>query len=371
VKLNGWRITGAVLVLAFVLCFGFISPAAAAAGDDEEQEGPQLTLQEAVERALMMDHGVREAKLERDKAREEKHKATDKLRDSYVYMTPEYEQDHLDVVMAELNYQRQSGREEAARDDLEAQVVEKYVEVLTAGEKVDLARQELAAAEWDYNAAEARRRNGMLSSIGLQQAASAVEQKRSELTRAEQELHKAYVDLNALMGQSAVARPQLVTELPFQPLEIRSMDAEVSRAVDSSHDLYALGRYVQIQRLQLRFYFLDRDIQEYEVELAELQEAKAKSEVQKQVRLFYQDILNLEEMVASAEESVKLAEQAFHVAQVRYEVGMAARGDLVRAEADLAAARQGLAELQYAHVSAAAAYRNLTGRTIIPAEENV
>jgi len=369
VKLNRWRITGAVSVLVF--CFALLSPAGLAAAEEEEEQRPQLTLQEAVERAMMMDHGVREAELERDKAWEEKDKATDKLRDSYVYMTPEYEQDHLDVIMAELNYQRQSGREEAAREDLEAQVVEKYVEVLAAGEKVDLARQELAAAEWDYHAAEARRRNGMLSSIEMEQAASAVEQERSELARAEQDLTRAYVDLNALMGQSAEARPQLVTELPFQPLEIRSMDTEVSRAVDSSHDLYALGRYVQIQRLQLRFYFLDRDIQEYEVELAELQEAKAKSEVQKQVRLFYQDILSMEEMAASAEESVKMAEQAFHVAQVRYEVGMAARGDLIRAEADLAAARQGLAELQYAHVSAAAAYRNLTGRTIVPAEDNV
>ena len=368
-KLNRWRITGAVSVLVF--CFALLSPAGLAAAEEEEEQRPQLTLQEAVERAMMMDHGVREAELERDKAWEEKDKATDKLRDSYVYMTPEYEQDHLDVIMAELNYQRQSGREEAARDDLEAQVVEKYVEVLAAGEKVDLARQELEAAEWEYKAAEARRRNGMLSSIEMEQAASAVEQQKSALSQAEQDLHKAYVELNALMGQSPGSRPQLVTELPYQPLEIRSMDAEVSRAVDSSHDLYALGRYVQIQRLQLRFYFLDRDIQEYEVELAELQEANAKSEVQKQVRLFYQDILSMEEMAASAEESVKMAEQAFHVAQVRYEVGMAARGDLIRAEADLAAARQGLAELQYAHVSAAAAYRNLTGRTIVPAEDNV
>ena len=367
VKANCLRVAGGMLI--FLLCFVLLSPPGL--GAEAEGEGPELTLWDVLEKARKRDHDVRKSALERDKAREEKHQAADALRDSYVHMTPEYEDDHRRAVMAELNYQMKSGEEEAARSSLAVEVVEKYGRALDAERKVELARQELAAEEWDYKEARARQRNGMLSLTELEQAGSFLEQKRSELAQAEQALEKAYVELNALMGRSPQRRPKLVTELPYRPLEIGSMDAEVSRAVDSSEDLYALNRYVQIQRQELRLYFIDRDLQEYEVELAELQEAEAKSEIKKQVRRFYRDILSLEEKVASAEKSVKRAEQASHGAEVRCEAGMAPKGELIRAEADLAGAREGLARLQHAHVQATATYRNLTGRTIVPAEDDL
>ena len=365
IKLHSLRMI--CIILAMILCLVFLVPASVAAGEATEEE-LQLTLEEALERALRVDHSLRKARAERDKAREEKDKATDMLKDSYIYFTLEHEEDLRRVVLAELNYQMKSGQDEAARNNLETRVVEKYVSVLAAQEGVNRAQRDLALQELNYNMALIRLRNGVLPPIWVDQAFHYVKQGRSAVVQAEQDLSKAYVELNSQIGLWPEQRPQLVTEIPYQPLEIRSITTEVSRAVDASSDLFALGRYVQIQRQQLRSFFIDRDIQKIEVKLAELQEAELKSELQKQVRLFYQDILSLEEMIASTEESIKLTETALRVTQIRYDVGMAARYEVVQAEVDLASARYGLTEMQYSHVSATAAYRNLTGRTILPVD---
>ena len=363
--------------------FCFCAPGRLAAAGDEEEL--QLTLQEAVERASRVDHRVRAAKLERDKAREEKHKAADRLQDSYVYLTPADEEDHKNVILAELNYQAKSGEEDVARSNLETRVVEGYSNVLVAQEAVESAKQELRVQEWNQKAALAQYLHGMISALEYEQLSSVLKQTQSALAQAEQELAKAYVEFNTLVGLWPERRPVLVTAIPYKPLDVKSITSEASRAVDSSRDLYAMSRYIQIQRLeQSRFlidaglqemgidvaglsrFFVDPDLQEMEIDIAELREAEAKSEIQKQVRLFYQEILSLEEAIASVAENVKLAGRALDAASVRYELGLAVEGDVIQAEAKLAAARQALSKMQYAHVSSAAAYRNLTGRKIIP-----
>ena len=179
------------LMLIVALLFCFCAPARLAAAGGEEEL--QLTLQEAVERAYRVDHSVRAAKLQRDKAREEKHKATDLLQDSYVFLTPEYEEDHRRVILAELNYQMKSGEEDAVRNTLETRVVEGYCNVLAAQEAVESAKQELRVQEWNQKAALGQYLHGMISALEYEQLSSVLKQTQSALAQAEQELAKAYV----------------------------------------------------------------------------------------------------------------------------------------------------------------------------------
>ena len=349
-------------VLILMLLLGAFAVLPALAQNDEE---PELTLQEAAERAYQVSFELRRAKVERDKARLEKEIATDALRDSYVYLTPEFEEDHRRVVLAELNYHTKMGGEEAARDGLDVMVVEKYSNVLSVQEEVEKTRKELTLEDWNYSRALVSLRLGATSAAQVDLARTALDAKRSGLVQVESKLDKAYEEFNILVGLAPERRPKLVTEISFQPLEIQSIVTEINRAIDSSNDLYALGKFVQIQRLELRSFFLDLDLQEKEVSLAELNEAELRREIQNQVRLFYQDILALEEFIASARIGLDAAEKALRIARVYYDVGLSVRSDLLQAELDAAAARQRVTDLEYSHYAATAAYRNLTGRTVI------
>ncbi len=351
--------------LLLIMIFSGVLPAfgQASAGVNPE---PELTIQEAAERAYRVSHEVRRAAEEKSKALLEKQKATDALKDSYIFFTPEYEEDHRRVVMAELNYQAKMGAEEAASERLDVRVVEKYAAVLSARGEVEVAGREFAREEWNFSRARVSRRLGAVSAFQLEQARTALQARRSALDLAEKQLAKAYEELNILIGYPAERRPRLVTEFSFQPLDIKSILAEANRALEASHDLYALGRYVQIQRQELRSLFLDRDLQEKEVKLSELDKAELRREIQNQVRLFYQDILALEETINSARIGLQAAENTLRLTRVRQEVGLAVRGDLLGAELEVAAARQRLLELELSHYAFSAAYRNLTGRTVIP-----
>ena len=350
-------------LLALLLVFTSLALLPASA---EETEELQLTLQDAAERAYRVSFDLRRAKVERDKARLEKQIATDALRDSYVYLTPEFEEDHRRVVLAALNYHTKMGGEEAAKDGLDVMVVDKYSKLLSVQEEVEKARKELTLEDWNYSRALVSFRLGATSAAQVDLARTALDAKRSALAQVESKLDKTYEEFNILVGLAPERRPKLVTEISFEPLEIQSIVTEINRAIDSSNDLYALGKFVQIQRLELRSFFLDLDLQEKEVSLAELNEAELRRELQNQVRLFYQDILALEELIDSARIGLDAAEKALRIARVYYDVGLSVRSDLLQAELDAAAARQRVTDLEYSHYAATAAYRNLTGRTVIP-----
>ncbi len=329
-------------------------------------EEPELTLQAAAERAYQVSFDLRRAEEEKDKAQLELRKATDALRDSYVFFTPEYEEDHRRVMLAELNYHTKMGGEENVRNSLDVMVVDKYTSVLAAQEGLEKARRELALEDWKYSRTLVSRTLGVASTSQVELAQTALHAKRSARAQAEQKLDQAYEELNILVGIPAGRRPRLVTEIAYQPLEIQNIVMEINRAVDSSHDLYVLGKFVQIQRLELRSFFLDQDLQEKELSLAKLNEEELRREIKNRVRLFYQDILALEELAASANIGLDAAEKALRIAQVRHDLGLSVRSDLLQAELDVATARQRVTDLEYAHYAAVAIYRNLTGRTVIP-----
>ena len=84
----------------------------------------ELTLKEAVERALAVSFPVKKASLERDKALLEKQEASEKLRDFYVTFSPEVEEAHILAAQAEINYHIKSKLEEAEKRDFTTTVVE-------------------------------------------------------------------------------------------------------------------------------------------------------------------------------------------------------------------------------------------------------
>jgi outer membrane protein TolC len=70
--------------------------------------------------------------------------------------------------------------------------------------------------------------------------------------------------------------------------------------------------------------------------------------------------------VAAAEVQVKKAEEALKEAVKLQSAGLLTKGEVLQLEVALDSARAALDELQYRHAILMTAYRNLTGREILP-----
>lgn len=327
----------------------------------------ELTLKEAVERALAVSFPVKKASLERDKALLEKQEASEKLRDFYVTFSPEVEEAHILAAQAEINYHIKSKLEEAEKRDFTTTVVEKYINALIAQEKAAAAGKSLSLTQYQHDAAQISFSHGMISLSALQKAKNNLEEAEDVLSSAQQELNKAYTDFNILVGLGAESRPNLVSEIPYIPLDINNITAEINRALDTSPDLWAAERFISLKRLDLLRYFVPSyDVAELELELAELDARGMREEIKRKLLLLIDEILSVEKAVAAAEVQVKKAEEALKEAVKLQSAGLLTKGEVLQLEVALDSARAALDELQYRHAILMTAYRNLTGREILP-----
>ncbi|NLK00496.1 MAG: TolC family protein, partial [Clostridia bacterium] len=238
--------------------------------------------------------------------------------------------------------------------------------VLDAKEKEVEAEIALEKAKWDHYASTFKMQFGTEAPIMKDIIDSDVEQKKGNLIIAQHNLNKAYTDLNILVGITPDARPVLTTEVVYEPLEITGINSEVGRAISSNVNVWAALQNVIIEKEDLRMTLKPYEIEKMEIEVAELTADGAKEELEKGLRGLYHDILSLEEAINASKGGVKAAETGLKAAEVRYDVGMATEGDLLESKATLAIAKKTQAQLKYQHATATAAYRNLTGREVLP-----
>lgn len=360
-------LTGAMLLLS--------SPAAFAQ-DAETTTPPELTLQQAVDRALDLSKSLKSAEIEKEKAKEQREDAQDAVSYTPIGMVnPQITAAYSTLLKTELNYQIKNKSLDALKDDIKAQVVEKYCAVLSAKKANAAAKQTLKNAEWKYNAALGQLHVGMLAPASKVAVEAALEAAKAGVAAAEESLNKAYVELNSIVGFIPETRPELTTEIPYQELKVDSITADVSRAISNNTNVWAALQNVTIERQDLR---MDQnplvgidsyDIEKLEIEIAELTASEAKDALEDNLLLLYHDILTLQESIGAAEQAVAAAEQAVATARLKVEVGMATQGDVIAAQADLEAKINSLASAKYNHSAAVSAYRNLTGRDPLPAVE--
>ena len=355
-------------LLICLLLSGLLLLSFGTVGAAQEPVAQELTLQQAVDRALNLSNSLKAAEVAKDKAREQRGNAQDAV--SYTptgMVNDSIQAAYAGLLQAELNYQMKGKDLGALQEDIKAQVVDKYCSVLSAQASNAAAQQALKKADWQYTAAIAQLKVGMLAPASEVAVMAGLEQAKAGLAQSEEALNKAYVELNSLVGFIPETRAKLVTDIHFERLEVSSITAEVSRAIANNVNVWMALQNVTIQRQDLYMTMQPYEIEKLEVEIAELTAAQAKEQLEKALLLLYHDIVTLEGSVQAAEQGVAAAQQALATAQLRFDVGMATQGDILTAKADLENAEKGLASLKYGHAAALSGYRNLTGRDVLPA----
>lgn len=358
-----------ILFLSFLFVF-LIQTAAMA--DTEAATGAQeeITLQQAVDRALEMSRSLKISQLEKDTAKEEREDAQDQV--NYT-PTGEINDDikdaYITLLQKELSYQTSVRNIESLERDITVEVVEKYAAIYSARADLEDAEAALEDAEYDRNIAQKKLQAGIIAQYQLDQADSNLVQKETALKDAQANLGQAYEDFNVLLGSNVDQRPILVSSIEYPELEVTSVDAEVSRALNNSTDVWSALKEVTLAEVNLRTSD-SYDISKINIEIAELNASEAQEALETSLRDKLDSMEGLRNQITSTETSIKDAKAALSRAEKKYGIGTGTQADVVQAKVDLTSQENKLAGLRFELASLMASYNCLTGRAILPEGEN-
>lgn len=342
-----------VIVLLAVLTFLFSLSSVAWA----DPATPQLTFQQAVDKAKENSKSLQSASYDVDRSYEVRKNAGDNM--DFIpaegSQNPTADRAYTGLVQADLSWQMSMRSLSAQEDTVVMQVYQLYDGILQGQGKVEAAEKQLKNAERQRTVTDANVRVGILSKMSLIQAQSAVESAKSGLEAAKKSLDDTYQKFNQLVGLGTGDRPVL-TDMPvFSVLDIDDLEAAVSRAVDASPTSWLKDQQIDLAKINLDLYnWNDKtgdpyDAKKIDVSKAVLSAQDTKDQLAKMVRTLYYNIKQLEDQYASAQESVKVAEETLRVTRVKFDAGMAIEPDVIAAEATLAQAKQSLVDINCQH----------------------
>ena len=316
----------------------------------------ELTLDEAVNRALAKSNTLKSAEYDIERSEEVRESAADKVKYIPAGPTPDAAAAAFtNLVAKDLAWQMSKKTKDVKADAITLSVFQAYINVLAAQEKVAAAEKALADADWKRWAARVGYQVGTVSLSGKLTAEVNYDARAAALASARAALEDAYHKLNQLVGLNPDDRPVLKDQPQLIPIKVDDLEAEIQRRVEESPSVWLAERNVELARLALDLYDWTNPnrepyrAKEIDVTKAELSAADAKDQLRQQLRSIYQNIVQIEQDYASLEQSLKLAQENLRIKKVYYEVGMATKGDLLAAEADVASLQLALRAKAYQH----------------------
>lgn len=342
----------AAVVLGALFSGAVLVPAAGA----KEPATPELSLLQAISRALENSESVKKAEKEVERTEEWRNYRGEQL--SYVPTsapgTAAVEVPWSQLLMADLEWRMSKKTFTAEQDRVALDTCKKYWDVLQAKEKLRAAEAALKSAERALQNARVSYRVGVLTLAGLIGAEVQYRGAEAALAGARNDLDKAYVALNQAVGLWPEDRPVLTDTVEFEPLEVADLDYEVTKVLESAPAVWLAQERVTLQKYLEDMMFYTGEYRPYqarkiEVEQAELDAQSTREMFEQATRSLYYSVKSLEEAYAGAKEAVRVAEENLRVARLKLEVGMATAADVAAAEKELADAQAGAFELACQH----------------------
>ncbi|KAF1086036.1 Outer membrane efflux protein [Sporotomaculum syntrophicum] len=362
-----------VMFLAMIMVFLGTASAALA----KEPATPQLTIEDVMRMAVENSTALKSGNLAKDQAWEARKDAADdvSLRPSGGGgpVNEKAESSFTKLMQTSNRYLTQSKLLQQEEKNVKLDAYQKYISVLISQEKIKNAEITLAKDQLAERLAKICAQVGTISNPEMVAAQSTVQASAAALQEAIENLDKAYVELNAVIGLWPEDRPILQDEIAFETFKVDNINAEASRAETSSEALWSLQQLVNLQKMDLSYFrygpgsgaLSSYDIEKIDVDIAELNVEEARKEVRNGVFTLYKDIQAAEEQYNKVNAAIKLMEETLRVAKVKYDVGMATAMDIKTSEAELASYETNLALLKYQHAILVANFKNLTGKELV------
>ena len=326
--------------------------------DESETARTELTLQAAVDKALSINKGIRQAKNDLERSAEVRDYLADRVDfiPSSSSASSGAVKSYLSLTSAEISRSMAKRTLTVEEDKVVMSVYQAYNSILQGQEKVKVDELSLQNQQWLRYVASAGLRVGTIDPVAMAKAETEYTAAKATLEADNKALDDAYQKLNQLLGLSAKERPVLVDIPEIVPMDVKDLEAEVNKKVTGSPSVWLSEQQVDLAKLTKRLYDFTNTsnsepykAKEIDVEQKEISANDTKDQVAKLVRTIYYSATQLEEQYTGAKEAVRLAEENQRVTQVKYEVGMATKSDLLSAELALAQANQKLVDISTQH----------------------
>lgn len=356
-----YRLFKRIFLVGVITCtligwFGLTAPEAAWADSagTSTKAGIQLSLEDAVNRALTNSYALRMAKYNVEQGEENRNVAASK-----VDFTPlsggneEASRAFINLVQKDISLSMSKKSLDMEQDSLVLEVYQTYCDVLTAQGKVKSQKVALDYARYKLLAAQAGVAAGTSSRKSLDAAEVSYSNQVSGFNQSQITLEQCFIKLNELLGISGQERPILTDDLEYSPLDITDLDLEITRRMDTNPTLWRAKQSVYLAELSLSLHTYT-DINTYnstkiDVSKAELSAVQTRQQVRQNMRTMYDHICNLQEQYNQQQQALRLAENELEAVQLKYEMGLIPKGDVLAAEVDLANKNQALKSLIYQH----------------------
>lgn len=322
-----------------------------------EPASPNLTLNDAVTKALANSKSVKNAAVEVDSTRILRDQKAEDV--GFILTEPSgnlsIDAAFANLLTTDLTWQMSYKTLTVQQDSVALGACKKYWDVQQSLVALDAARTSLKQADQDILKARVSQRVGLISNADLIAAEAKYASAKGSLDKAQNDLETAYTALNQAIGLASGDRPVLVEELTFTPLDKDvNLDVAVNHTLQKSPSIWLANEKVNIQKYAKESIYFTGSYTQYEVRNNNVTQAvndyaSTKEAAETLTRNLYYSVRTLEENYPAAEQAVKLAEENLRVGQVKYQVGMATRADVAALETALAQARQSLLQIKANH----------------------
>jgi len=322
-----------------------------------EPAGHQMPMQQAVKMAIANSSSLRASGYSIDQSKEDLDAASKALDFTPTgQTTPEVEQAYNSYVQKNLNWMSAKKSYQSALDSVVISVYQAYYNVLEAKASLDAAQQSMNYAEMQYRGTVLKRQLGCASKWQLTQDSESYESAKQAYASAEKTLADSYQKFNQLIGLSAASRPELTDQPVFSPLQVTSLDAEISRVLDESPSVWKANNAVDQAEIALNIYsYSPAEAHTYKsaeisVSIAEQNAQTEKDRTVQALRSLYYNIMKMEDNHAILVKKLSTAEESLRVARLKYQCGLISKIDLVSAENSVTQSKLNLLQAECQHV---------------------
>ena len=322
----------------------------------QENEGIELTIQQAIDMAINHSNVLKQAELDIERNKEISQSANEKVK--YIPSGPSSHyagQVFTAAVAAQISWQMSKKAKTLQEDQLVLTVINEYTDVLKAQRNLEVAQAVERNALNKWKLALLSYQEGIISDTQHKAAHTQYKLALQGVEAAEIDLNIAYQNLNKTIGLQPSERPVLVEKPAFEAADLDPLEVLVQRAIDGNPAVWLAEQNVNLAELQLELYDWTNPMREpYEtkkidVRKAEINASDTRTQMKQLVMVLYNNILKLENAYITQSQAIALQEEQLRVLKTKYELGMVTKQDVEEVEIEIVKAKKSLEQIAYQH----------------------
>lgn len=232
-----------------------------------------------------------------------------------------------------------------------------YYNVLTAEKTIEINQAKLASANEQLRVINLKFNTGSATKAEVLKGEMAVQQAKSDLDSANDDLNMAKLNLLNLLNLPFDTEAILTSkDLNYVPTQQLNLDAAIEKAKLDRPEIIEAENALELQKIETHVYkaYYTSNLRQYKyaeekLKDAELNVPQAYKNVELDVRTSYLNLVKAERALVNMDKTVELAKEAARINKLLYANGMAAAADVIAADANLAQAEIGRYQLLAAY----------------------